>query len=322
MTSTPPRPQPQRQPPVRVQRTSQPPVPALQTEESVPDIKSLGLSFEHKAPNRVDVTPAQAKAWDETRTALLWGSPAFSHILYTMMGEGGPTGAYFTNEIPIAACDDKFLFLNPEAYFRYNLGERVFIAGHEIIHAIMAHCGQLKRHERRGKISYPDGVTLPFDVNLFNQSLDYIVNDLLVESRVGTKPADCFHDKSIATGNDSAIEVFRRLYEDQEIQSKGGGDKGQDNGKGRGKGFDEHLQPGSGEGKNPTQAEQDRNSSEWSTAVAAAMHSAKVQGKLPAAMEEFFKHLLEPQISWAEKIEAFFARKVGNQTRGRSWTDS
>jgi predicted metal-dependent peptidase len=51
------------------------------------------------------------------------------------------------------------------------------------------------------------------------------------------------------------------------------------------------------------------------------MNSAKAQGKLPAAMQEFFKDLLEPQISWADKIEAFFARKVGNQSYSWSTLD-
>ena len=282
--------------------------------ETTTEYEALHLDFKNALPNRVTLNQVQTKAWDETRTALLWSAPAFSHILYTMMSEGGPTGAFFTDDerIPVAGTDDKFLFLNPEKFFKYDLSQRVFITAHEIVHAIMNHCGQMQSYKSRELIRYNTGETLPYDDDTFMKAIDYIVNDLLIESKVGSFPPDGLHDKQIATGQDSAPDVFRKLYEKRDDDGGGGGDDGK-------KGFDTHLAPGSGEGKNSTQAQQDRNETEWNTQVAAALNSAKAQGKLPAAMEEFFKSLLEPQISWAEKIEAFFARKVGNQTY--SWAN-
>lgn len=300
--------------------TPKPPITVKRAPDAPPEelsAESLEFARTKQAPKRAEITSAQEKAWDETRTALLWSAPAFSHILYTMMSEGGPSGAYFTDEVQCAGTDDKFLFLNPETFFKYGLAERVFIVAHEISHAIMNHCGQMQTYKALGKVRYPDGATLPYREDLFGKAVDYIVNDLLIESRVGKFNNEWLHDKTIATGHDPALAVFRRLYEEQEENNKSGQKPGNTGGGGNKpdqKGFDDHLAPGSGQGQSPTQAQQERNPTEWQTTVAAAMHAAKVQGKLPAAMEDFFKELLEPQISWADKIEAFFARKVGNQS--------
>lgn len=278
-------------------------------------IGALEFARTKQAPKRVEITSAQEQAWDETRTALLWSAPAFSHILYTMMADGGPTGAYFTDAVACAGTDDRFVFLNPETFFKYGLAERVFIVAHEISHAIMNHCGQMQTYKALGNVRYPDGATLPYREGLMGQAVDYIVNDLLIESRVGKFNGEWLHDKSIATGHDQALAVFRKLYEEQEESKKpSGNDPGSGASKPDQQGFDDHLAPGSGQGQSPMQAQQERSQTEWQTTVAAAMHAAKVQGKLPAAMEEFFKELLGPQISWADKIEAFFARKVGNQS--------
>ena len=74
--------------------------------------------------------------------------------------------------------------------------------------------------------------------------------------------------------------------------SKGGGKgKGKSDEEGEGeegaivdtggqKGFDEHLDPGTGAGKDPQEAEAERNEQEWQTAVAAGMAAAEAQGSL------------------------------------------
>ena len=73
-----------------------------------------------------------------------------------------------------------------------------------------------------------------------------------------------------------------------------------------------HLAPGSSQGKDPHQATNDRNEGEWQTAVAQAAQAAKLQGKLPAALERLLSEVLTPKVDWREHIQALFARRLGS----------
>ena len=81
--------------------------------------------------------------------------------------------------------------------------------------------------------------------------------------------------------------------------------------------FDQHLDPGSGQGKDPAQAAQDRNPVEWDTQVAAAASAARLQGKLPAGLDRLFGEILNPKVDWRDKIQGLFARRVGGG--GYNW---
>jgi predicted metal-dependent peptidase len=257
---------------------------------------------------QVELNPAHEKAWADTRVALLWHCPAFSHIFYTMLDNfpGNKHIAYFTNDVPIAATDGKTLFLNPDTFFKYNLNERVFACAHEICHCIMNHCVLNHGFAKTGKIRYPDGTELEFNAELMNIALDLVVNDLLIESKIGSFNKDWIHDQALGTCKESSIDVYRKLFK------KAGGKDGKL--PKIGVGFDQHLQPGTSEGKDPTQASAERNAADgkWKTEVAAGMNAARVQGKLPAAMDRALNEILDPKIDWREKIEALFARRVGN----------
>lgn len=253
-------------------------------------------------PSVVQITPEQESKWTEVRAALLWGCPMFSHMLYSMMNPGQTQMvATFTKDVPIAATDGVNLLINPDTFFKYGLGERVFAVAHEVMHCVWGHCETMFNYQKAGKISYPDGKSLPFDAQMWNIATDLIINDLLIESRVGTFSNDWLHDRSYGTYTDSAVDVYRKLYDNKK---KGGkGPKGQS--------FDELLPPGTGAGKDPGQATQERDETKWKTEVAAALASAKAQGKLPAGLERIFGEILEPTASWQDLIRAFFARKVG-----------
>jgi predicted metal-dependent peptidase len=272
-----------------------------------PDIKAFDeIKSERLTPNRVKPNSAQQNAWDETRTALLWHAPSFSHILYQMMSTPDGSTVYWTDSVPIAATDDKQIFLNPETYCKYSMEERVFGAAHEIMHAILNHCGQMHMHQKRGKITYQDGTSIPFDNDTYQIAMDMVINDVLVKSDIGKINKDWYHDPSLVSGDDAVADAYRTLYKDQDKKGGKGGSTF------KGKSFDQHLAPGTGTGENPTQAQQDRNQAEWKIAINAAASAARVRGKMPGALDRFFKRLLEPTVSWQEHIRSLFARKVGN----------
>lgn len=259
------------------------------------------------AITRVKLTDVQKRKWIETRSALLWRCPAFTHILFSMLNpERGELAALFTDQVPIAATDGANLILNPEKFFEFNLDERVFIVAHEILHCILNHCSLGYQMSRSGKVKFTDGKSLPYDQELMNIAMDLVINDTLIADKIGSFPKCGMHDPKIATRADTFLDSYRKVW--KEAEKNGGGAGNLPGNKG---GFDVIMAPGSGQGKDPGQATQQRSQTEWDTAVAGALAVAKAQGKLPASLERLLSEIVEPTVSWQEHIRAFFARKVG-----------
>jgi predicted metal-dependent peptidase len=265
-------------------------------------------------PEIVEITPQQAKQWSDTRAALIWHAPAFTHILYTMMNKNGNEHiAIFTKEVPIAATDGTHILLNPDTFFPLSLSERIFVVAHEISHGIFAHCEMMQRFKMTGKVCYPDGKELDYDQMDMNKAMDYVINDMLIDSKIGTYNPNWLHDTTIATHQDSVLTAYRRIHQNKS-GGAGGAGQGQGNGKSGQQGFDQHLAPGTTTGQDPASAANGRNEIEWKTAIAGAAASARAQGKLPAALERLLEEVLNPQVDWSEKVIGWFNRKPGGGT--------
>lgn len=247
---------------------------------------------------RITLSDVQRRKWIETRSALLWKCPAFTHILFSMLNpERGELAAIFTEDIPIAATDGTHLILNPEKFFAFNLDERVFIVAHEILHCILNHCVLGYQMRKSGAVKYVDGTSLPYDQQLMNIAMDLVINDTLIADRIGSFPKEGMHDPKTATRADSFVDAYKKVWKDPE-KFPGGG-------------FDITLDPGTSQGKDPGQASQGRSQTEWDTAVAGALAVAKAQGKLPASLERLLSEIVDPTVSWQDHIRGFFARRVG-----------
>lgn len=217
------------------------------------------------------------------------------------------TKAIFTKtpEVGVAATDGLYVYLNVDTWFKYKLSERVFIVAHEVVHSILNHPIVMHAYRRTGKIKFKDGTEAAWHEDTAQRAADFIINDMLVESKIGTMPADARHDPKLITHKDSFIDAYQKLMK----HDLGGGGSGGASGKG---GFDVVLKPGRAEGKSPQQAADERSDQEWKVAVAAAMASARAQGKLSSSMQDMFDEVLEPQVSWQEHIAGFFRRKLGS----------
>jgi len=266
---------------------------------------------------RSKLSPQQDKLWSDTRAALIWHCPAFSHIFYTMLqNTGDQFNAVFTEDpkYPVAATDGSNLIFNtgPDGYFAQGLNQRVFIAAHEILHCIFNHCGISYMLKMRGKVAYPDGKSLPFDAEQMNYAEDLVINAILVESKVGIFPTDKagqqmgVYDAAIATSADNALDTYRKIFK-QSNKGKGGGP-------GAGGGFDVHLDPGTSTGQDAQSANNNRNPAQWDTEVQAGISAAKAMGKLPAELLRALSEVLTPKVDWREHIKSLFARKVGSGT--------
>lgn len=255
----------------------------------------------------VAITAAQEKAWDMTRSALLWNCPAFSHILYTMMNpRGASDAALFTKDIETLATDGVTLMINPDYFFKHTLQERVFMTCHEILHNVFDHVGVMWLCRTRDKVSYPSGKSLPYDHETMNIAMDLVINAQLVDAKVGSYRKEWLYDttKKVATSDDSVLDVYGKIFDPN--KPKGG--KGQ----GMGQGFDSHLDPGQGQGQDAATAQAARNPQAWKQAVAAAAEVARARGKLPSNLEKLFGALVNPQVPWQDVIQGFFNRKVGS----------
>jgi predicted metal-dependent peptidase len=267
-------------------------------------------------PKQCALTPQQEKMWGDTRFALVWSQPAFGHIFFSMLDNAGSKHvAFFTREVPIAATDGFNLLLNPDTFFTYNMNERIFICSHEIMHCIWNHMVLFYGFQRRGKINYPDGTSLPYDPMIMNFAADYVINDCLIKSKVGLFNKDWLHDPSLAVAEDSVIDAYRKVYKHKKGKGGGGG-KGNKPGQGEGQdgkgSFDQHLPPGTSQGKEPTSAAAERNDVEWQTQIVEAINSAKAQGKLPAGLERMLGEVLEPKVDWTDKVTSWVSRKIGS----------
>ncbi len=131
--------------------------------------------------------------------------------------------------------------------------------------------------------------------------MDYRINALLRDSRIGKPPKNCLLDDKIATSKDGIIDSYKKLYEDYE--QNGGLPRS---------GFDIVLVPGASTGQSAHQAMP--NQQQWQVEIKSAHTLEMMRGKgdMPAALKKMFKELLEPKVPWTEKIRGIFNRKVGS----------
>lgn len=268
----------------------------------------------------VELSPEDHKKWSDTRAAMVWHAPAFTHIFYTMMSKkSGEHLAVFTEcdglpeeaKFPTAATDGAHLLLRPSSFFNYNLKERVFVVCHEISHGMFAHCELMQKLQQSGKVKYPDGKVLDYDHEDMNKAMDYVINDMLIQSNIGQYNANWLHDVVKGKHDDDVLTVYRRIHEER--QANGGKPSGNP---GQG-GFDQHLKPGTTTGQDPNAAAQGRNDMEWKTAIAGALASARAQGKLPSALKRFLEEQLEPKVDWTGIVQGWLSRKLGGG--GYNW---
>lgn len=250
----------------------------------------------------VTLTPQQKKKWEDTMSLMAWTCPGFRHLFYKLLSNNkGAYGAVPTKSIPVAATDARNILINPDTFFNYDLKERVFIMGHEIVHNVYGDVEFLNHCARTGTVPMDDGTTLPFREQTMQKAMDFRINALLRDSRIGAPPKDCLLDDDIAKANDGVCDVYRKVYDDEE----NGGQK-----TGPYQGFDQVLKPGQSNGT-PNQS---RNQQQWGVELAAAqvLESMKAQGKMAGALNRMFDQMLNPEVPWTDYIRGIFNRKVGS----------
>tara|TARA_B100002019_G_scaffold287900_1_gene300625 strand:+ start:5911 stop:7299 length:1389 start_codon:yes stop_codon:yes gene_type:complete len=191
-----------------------------------------------------------------------------------------------------AATDGRNLYFNTQFFNAMNNKEIEFVIAHEILHCVFDHLG---RREDRHPM-------------LYNISADYIVNNLLVDQRIGEKPSivDCFQDFKYRGW--TSEEVYDTLYKDAKQRGKELQELLEELDK-NGEMLDEHLDmDGDGEegeekeGKGRpkySKAELDQIRDEIKEAMIQSAQSAGA-GNVPGEIQRMIKEMTEPKMNWRE----------------------
>jgi predicted metal-dependent peptidase len=231
------------------------------------------------------------------KTALLLHVPFFASLLLDIMDVRiGKYDHLFPPGAATMATDGKTIYIDEEFLSGLKLEEAVFGVCHEIGHAMWEHMSRGKVYQDTGfdgKEFYP---------MLWNVAADYLINDMLVESKVGAikrdkdgNPEWLLSPKYKSTM--SAEEVYRDLF-------KGAKVKGQlQLGDGQGKGQDVHIFD---TGK--------ISSAEMKRAIQTAIDTAKACGKLPGALKRYAEEYLEPKVKWQDVLRTTIVTAADRDT--------
>jgi predicted metal-dependent peptidase len=201
--------------------------------------------------------------------------------------------------LPTAAVDGRNLFYNTQFFNAMDNKEIEFVVAHEVLHMVFDHLG---RRDDRNPM-------------LYNIAADYIVNNLLVRDRIGTKPriVDCFQDFKYEGW--SSEEVYDELFKDAQKN-------GEEFLKQLGEMLDEHLdsEDEDGSGGEANQEGKDSNGNSVSKSkpkyskeemkqikdeikenmISAAQTAGA--GNVPAGVQRLIKELTEPKMNWRELL--------------------
>lgn len=181
-----------------------------------------------------------------------------------------------TTSVPTAATNGKQLMVNPDYFKSLNdADERLFVLSHEVLHVVFRHCPRLKLYMDRG--FGPD--LKEFSPSKWNRATDYIINYTLHADGVGTIPDNVLYSPKY-TNEDLADDVYVKLDDDPDDDKNGDS-------------FDVHMP--AAESDCPQDADVKR-------AIASAAQAAKAMGKMPGQMQRLVDELLEPQITWQERL--------------------
>jgi predicted metal-dependent peptidase len=187
-----------------------------------------------------------------------------------------------------AAVDGRKLYFNTQFFNAMDNKEVEFVIAHEILHMVYDHLG---RRDDRNPM-------------LYNIAADYIVNNLLVDDRIGKKPkiVDCYQDFKYRGW--SSEEVYDSLFKDAKKN-------GEEFLKQLGEMLDEHLdlegdgdEDGEGNGKGRpkySKAELDQIKDEIKEAMIQAA-SAAGAGNVPAGVARMIKEMTESKMNWRELL--------------------
>lgn len=214
-----------------------------------------------------------AEKMSKAKATLVLDHPFFASIICSM-----PIIEDESLNPPTMATNGKWVRYHPEFVDESTLQEVVFVLCHEVGHCMFSH--MFRRGQRNHK--------------RWNIAGDYIINDMLVNDKVGHMPALALHNPGLVqAGGGTTDGVYDLLPED--------------NG---GSGGDLPDQFDNCEDSGGDAAEQAASEAEMKVAIAQAAQAAKMCGKLGANLERLVESALKPKVAWQDVLRRFVAAKA------------
>ncbi len=204
--------------------------------------------------------------FDEAASVLLFSQPFYGTLLMKLEHVEDAT-----LNPPTACVSGRRLSYHPEFFASLTLDEAVFVIAHEVMHLAWMHLDRLRYYLRSGM--GPDGH--PLDPQLFNAALDFPINALLTNAKIGQMPKVGCLDLRRFPETMSPEEVYVELRKDQK---KGGSSPAPMDGH-------DGTDDGTSDAVGPADVLQ-----------AANQHKA-IKGDLPAGMERLVGELKRPNES-------------------------
>lgn len=221
-------------------------------------------------------------------TACFWSS-----LLY------GELKLAYTADVPWAATDAHSVFMNPDGMKAEGWGfENIcFVLAHEVCHYFLGDLVQAIAWREWQHVKLAGGQQLPYDHDIMNQAMDFRINAMLVDGKVGKMPSPdklCYDPAISAKGEESCIEIYAKLLKQGKTSRKT---------------LDQHFEPGTVDPNEVVKKAQ---------AVAAAIQASEMAGqKVPDAIKRMVGDILEPKVSWADHLRASMNRAAGEP--GLNW---
>lgn len=185
----------------------------------------------------------------EAKAALLLNQPFFASLMLDMMTvKMGKFPEIFGGRTPTMATNGLTIWIDEDFITTLTINEAVFVLCHEIGHAMWQHMSRAKMYSDMGF----DGK--PFVPLLWNVAGDYVINDMLVKSKIGKMPKIGLLDEKYEY-TELVDDIYRKILEDNQCPSCGGsGEKSEDDGDGESGAGDEEGSGGSDGGEEESDA--------------------------------------------------------------------
>jgi predicted metal-dependent peptidase len=216
------------------------------------------------------------KRLSKAKTSLILGHPFIGTIAMNMPMRLDDT-------IDTACTNGKEVRYNPKFLDELSDDQVTFLVAHECFHPMLDHLYRMKGRQ----------------ATRWNMAADYVINQLLVDERIGKFiEGGCLNKDLYTNGKGTSEGIYELLPE----QDGDGGDNG-------GIGNDMEQPAGS-------EADQAREQAEWKVKVAQAAQAAKMMGKLSPNLQRLVDETLTAKVAWQDVLRRFMQRA---KTNVRSW---
>jgi len=209
----------------------------------------------------------------KAKSALVLDQPFFATILLSMpMTEDNSQPTFGTN--------GKSIVYNASFVDTLSHAELVFVLAHETLHVVFQHM------TRRGQR----------DPQRYNVAADYVINQLLVDDKVGTAPKCALLDRALYDAGNGTTEGIYDLLPENAGQGQQPGQPGA---------ALDHVSDAAQDAAGLAKAE-----AEAAIDVRGAINAAKAMGKLSQGLARVLGEFTSVRSDWREVMRAFFTSRI------------